>query len=114
MQFLWKEVNQHCIDIDGRELFSTIAERRLSEDPNQIQRPSIMELHCVYEDSRSALRIDKYCPRQNMFTAVKEFDLGRTLSTMVYRNGKLIIIGGSANGNSCLNTVNIKGQFLQL
>lgn len=108
-----KEVNQRCIDINCRELFSAIVEHSLSEEANETPRPSTSKWHVVYEGS-PGLKMDQYSPRRKVWTAVKEFDLGITGSTMIYRDGKVIIIGGRATGNLALNTVNIKDHFPHL
>lgn len=108
-------MNQFCIELNCGELFSTIVERRSSDDRNEVQRAPRSQLHLVSE-WKAGIGIDRYCPARNLWTNVRLFDTQIELVTVICRGGKVMLIGGRDEQRQILSSVSIyeilfEGQF---
>lgn len=89
------EVRQHCIDLNGLDLLSLIAEykRRSSEQSGMNARCQRLPFRLAYVSSYK-LHIDEYHNREDSWTETDAFDIQIENFAMIHRDGKLILIGG--------------------
>lgn len=87
------------------ELVASIAEARLSgSNQNERPRPSTKKIYVVY-GAHSQIRVDKYCPRLNVWSEAKTLPLNIDRFTVIQHDGKLIVIGGKDAQNLYLDQV---------
>lgn len=105
-QFMDEVVNQECIELNCAELFTSIVQRRSSEDRIDMPRSPKLQIYLIRSDiMTSKTDIDKYCSRQNELTNhVTTIGLIKGDCAVIHRRGKLIFIGGCSG--LPLDTVN--------
>lgn len=102
------EVQQYSLDIDCPELLSMVCARSSSENPNKIPRSTKFQLHLVHKRfEEKMVKIETYWPRQDLWRKVTDVDLYVESFALVYRAGKLIIVGGDDAQQQLVNTVRI-------
>lgn len=99
-------IHQHSLEIDCPELVSMIATRKSSEDPAKSARSTKFKFHLVHKRfEEKIVKIDTYWPHQDLWRKVKDVDLYIESFALVYREGKLIIVGGDDEEQQVVNTV---------
>lgn len=78
------------------------------EDPNKMPRSTKFKLHLVHKRfEEKMVKIETYWPRQDVWRKVTDIDLYVESFALVYRAGKLIVVGGDDAQQELVNTVPI-------
>lgn len=111
------EMKQELTALNCVEVFPLIVLRRASEDGINIPRSPKLLIHLVYGSESAGIKLDRYCKRKNSWTnveTVKTIDMTFRPSSVIYRRGKLIFIGGVNGQHQPLDIVNITKLFYKI